>query len=128
MKTNMKIIQTPKAPSAIGPYSQAIIANGFLYTSGVLAINPINGLIDEETIEGQTNLVLTHIQSILEEAGSSFNQVVKTTIYLKNMNDFPTVNQIYKNYFKDHKPARSTIEVARLPKDAKIEIELIALI
>lgn len=122
----MKIVQTSSAPSAIGPYSQAIIANGFLYSSGVIPLNISSGMIEAETIEAQTKLVLSFIDAILSSQELEKENVVKTTIFLKDMNDFPKVNQIYSNFFGSHKPARSTVEVARLPKDAKIEIEFIA--
>jgi 2-iminobutanoate/2-iminopropanoate deaminase len=124
----MKIIETAKAPKAIGPYSQAIVIGKMVYTSGVIAINPTTGVIDDTTIEGQTHRALCSLEAILSEAGSSMDQVVKTTVFIKDMNEFPIINRIYEEHFKKHKPARSTVEVARLPKDAKIEIEAVAMI
>lgn len=122
----MKVIKTNKAPSAIGPYSQAIINNGLLYTSGQIPINPETGLIETTDIVSQTHQVLKNLEQILKEAGSSFEQVIKTTVFIKDMNEFALLNQVYGEYFTNHKPARSTVEVARLPKDVKVEIELIA--
>ncbi len=122
----MKIISTDEAPKAIGPYSQAIYANGFVYTSGQIALDERGVLIGED-IEHQTTQVMKNLFYILREAGCHFNDVIKTTIYLKNMSDFDKVNNIYSHHFQMHKPARSTVEVARLPKDALVEIECIAL-
>lgn len=120
-----KIIQTRNAPAAIGPYSQAIAAGGFLFTSGQLGINPENGEMAPD-IGGQTRQSLQNIQAILEEAGFRKDEVVKTVVFLKNMADFATVNGIYAEFFGEHKPARSCVEVARLPKDGLVEIEVIA--
>lgn len=122
----MKVISTPHAPQAIGPYSQAIIVNGLLFTSGQIAINPANGQIEAKSIEEQTHQVLRNLEALLKAANATFNNVIKTTIFLKDMGTFGTVNEIYGSYFSTHKPARSTVEVARLPKDVLIEIELIA--
>lgn len=122
----MKVIATNEAPQAIGPYSQAIEANGFVYTSGQIAMDEKGTLIGED-IEHQTTQVMKNLFYILREAGCHFNDVVKTTIYLKDMNDFEKVNNIYSHHFQMHRPARSTVEVARLPKDALVEIECIAL-
>lgn len=124
----MKIIETSHAPKAIGPYSQAIVIGNMVYTSGVIAINPSTGFIDETTIEGQTHRVLSSLEAILDEAGLSMDHVVKTTVYINDMNEFPIINKIYEEHFQNHKPARSTVEVARLPKDAKIEIEAVAMV
>lgn len=120
-----KIIQTRNAPAAIGPYSQAIAAGGFLFTSGQLGINPENGEMAPD-IGGQTRQSLQNIQAILEEAGFRKDEVVKTVVFLKNMADFATVNGIYAEFFGEHKPARSCVEAARLPKDGLVEIEVIA--
>jgi len=122
----MKIIATNEAPKAIGPYSQAIQANGFIYTSGQIAMDE-HGVLVGDDIEHQTTQVMKNLFYILREAGCHFNDVVKTTIYLKDMNDFEKVNNIYAHHFQMHRPARSTVEVARLPKDALVEIECIAL-
>lgn len=122
-----KIVSTQKAPGAIGPYSQGIVAGGFLFTSGQLPINPQTGEIPS-TIEKQTILVLENLKAIVEEAGLSLENIVKATIYLKNMSDFNTVNQIYATYFTNNPPARVCIEVSKIPKDALIEIDAIALL
>lgn len=122
----MKVINTPDAPKAIGPYSQAVIANGLLFTSGQIAINPKTNQIEATAIEEQTKQVMENLKALLAASNASFDKVVKTTIFLKDMNTFGTVNEIYGSYFTNHKPARSTVEVARLPKDVLIEIELIA--
>lgn len=121
----MQTISTTKAPAAIGPYSQAIIHDGLIYTSGQIALKP-NGEFTDSDIAEQTIQVLNNIEAILKEAGSSLQKVIKTTIFLYDMSDFAVVNEIYANFFKEHKPARSTVEVASLPKSAKIEIEVIA--
>jgi 2-iminobutanoate/2-iminopropanoate deaminase len=122
----MKIIATKDAPQAIGPYSQAIEANGFVYTSGQIALRA-DGTMEERGIEHQTHQVMKNLFYVLEEAGATFADVVKTTIYLADMDDFATVNEVYAHYFGDHKPARSTIAVKTLPKNALVEIECIAL-
>ena len=119
------IIQTPKAPAAIGPYSQAIMANGFLFTSGQLGIDPESGTLPPN-IAGQAKQSLQNLGAILEEAGYQKSDVIKTVIFLKNMADFGTVNEIYAAFFGEHKPARSCIEVAALPKNGLIEIEAVA--
>jgi len=121
----MITIQTHDAPQAIGPYSQAIKSGGFVYTSGQIALMP-NGELAGSDIEVQTHQVLKNLHYVLEAAGAGLTDVIKTTIYLADMNDFAVVNEIYGQYFGDHKPARSTVEVSRLPKDVKIEIDCIA--
>ncbi|CCQ98199.1 aminoacrylate/iminopropionate hydrolase/deaminase [[Clostridium] ultunense Esp] len=121
----MEIIFTDAAPKAIGPYSQAVLAEGMLFTSGQIPLNE-KGEIVQGGIEAQTRQVLENLTAILKAAGFSLENVVKTTLYLKNMEDFGKVNQVYASYFSEHKPARTTIEVSRLPKDALIEIDLIA--
>ncbi len=122
----MKFIETKEAPAAIGPYSQAIEANGFIYTSGQIALKA-DGTMETRDVEHQTHQVMKNLFYVLESAGAHFNDVVKTTIYLADMNDFATVNNVYAHYFGTHKPARSTIAVKSLPKDALVEIECIAL-
>lgn len=122
----MKIINTPKAPAAIGPYSQAIKTNGFIFCSGQIPLIPESMELVEHDITKQTKQVLQNIDAVLKEAGSSKNNVVKTTIFLANFNDFTVVNEIYGQFFGQHKPARATVEVSRLPKDVLIEIECIA--
>ncbi len=121
------IISTKDAPQAIGPYSQAIKANGFIFTSGQVAIDPATQQIVAGDIAAQTERVLRNLSEILEAAGSGLGKVVRSTVFLKNMNDFAAMNQVYGKYFSSAPPARSTIEVARLPKDALVEIDVIAL-
>lgn len=120
-----KVIQTGKAPAAIGPYSQAILADGLLFTSGQLGINPENGEMPQGIAE-QTGQALKNLLAILEEAGFRKEDVVKTLIFLKDMKDFAVVNEIYAGFFGEHKPARSCVEVARLPKDGLVEVEAVA--
>ena len=121
-----KKISTPKAPQAVGPYSQAIMVNNTLYTSGQIAIDPATGVMVENSIELQTRQVMINLQNLLSESGFSFSDVVKTTVFLKNMDDFATVNAIYAEYFTGDAPARSCVAVSSLPKNALIEVELIA--
>lgn len=122
-----KIISTTKAPAAIGPYSQAIAANGLLFTSGQIPIVPGSGNIEAKDIEGQARQVMENLAEVLKAAGSDFSKVVKTTIFLSDMANFAKVNEIYGKQFPKDPPARSTVQVARLPKDALVEIEMIAL-
>lgn len=122
----MKPVSTDKAPGAIGPYSQAMQAGGFIFTSGQLGLNPATGEFGKD-VEEQARLSLSNVKAILAEAGSGMNEVVKTTVFLKDMNDFARVNEVYSSFFQQPYPARSAIEVARLPKDALVEIEVIAL-
>ena len=121
-----KIISTDKAPAAIGPYSQAIEVNGMIFTSGVIPINPATSELVTGTIEVQAEQALKNLANLLEAAGTSTDQVIKTTVFIKDMNDFAKVNEIYATYFTKDFPARSCVEVARLPKDVLIEIEAIA--
>lgn len=121
-----KAIATDRAPQAIGPYSQAIQAGNLLFISGQIPLNPEDGTIISHNIEKQTHQVLKNIEAILTEAGYSLSDVVKTTVFLKDMSDFETVNTIYGQYFKHPFPARCAVEVGRLPKDVKVEIEAIA--
>lgn len=121
----MKKIATDKAPAAIGPYSQGIIANGFLFASGQIPINPANGQIEAEGIEAQTEQVMKNIGAILEAAGVDYTKVVKTTCFLDDMGDFAAFNAIYEKYFTE-KPARSCVAVKKLPKDVLCEVEVIA--
>ena len=123
----MKIIHTQKAPEAIGPYSQAIVYNNILYTSGQIAINPENGTVEQTTIEGQTEQVMENLRALLQEAGTGFDKVIKTTCFLKEMSDFAAFNEIYGKYFIS-KPARSCVAAKELPKDVLVEGELIAAI
>jgi 2-iminobutanoate/2-iminopropanoate deaminase len=122
----MKFIATKEAPQAIGPYSQAIEANGFIYTSGQIALKA-DGSMETRDVEHQTHQVMKNLFYVLEAAGAHFNDVIKTTIYLVDMDDFNTVNNVYAHYFGTHKPARSTIAVKTLPKNALVEIECIAI-
>jgi len=119
-------IKTDKAPQAIGPYSQGISVNGFIFVSGQLPINPKTGEMLTGDIKAQTKQIMENIKEICQSQGLSLDNIVKTTIFLKNLNDFADVNEIYGSFFKDIPPARSTIQVAKLPKDADIEIEAIA--
>ena len=123
---SMKVISTDKAPSAVGPYSQAIEAGKYLYTSGVLPIDMSNGKLVESDIFTATKVCMENIIAILKEAGYDLDNVVKTMIYIVDMEEFSVVNEAYETYFKDHKPARSCVEVSKLPKGAEIEIEVIA--
>jgi 2-iminobutanoate/2-iminopropanoate deaminase len=121
-------VQTDQAPGAIGPYSQAIKANGMLFASGQVPIDPATGQLVAGTIAEQTTQVLKNLQAVLEAAGSSLDQVAKTTVFLADMNDFAEMNETYAGFFKEIPPARSTVEVSRLPRDARVEIDVIALL
>jgi 2-iminobutanoate/2-iminopropanoate deaminase len=125
-KKNMKkVISTKNAPAAIGPYSQAILVNGFLYTSGQIAINPATNELVMDTIQNETHQVMKNLKAILTEAGMDFSDVVKTGIFLQSMNDFQAVNEVYASYFSSDFPARETVEVAKLPKGVNVEISMI---
>ena len=119
-------VSTDKAPGAIGPYSQAVKANGFVFLSGQIPLDPASGEIVAGDIKAQTRRVLENLEAVLDAAGSSLEKVVKTTVFLSNMEDFPGMNEIYAEYFGESSPARATVEVARLPKDVLIEIDMIA--
>jgi 2-iminobutanoate/2-iminopropanoate deaminase len=120
-------VQTPNAPAAIGPYSQAMIANGMVFTSGQIALTP-SGEMVEGDVSAQCTQVIANLKAVLEAAGSSFDKVIKTTIFLADMDDFGAVNAIYGEAFGNHKPSRSTVAVKTLPKNALVEIDAIALI
>ncbi|CAO3613855.1 unnamed protein product [Mucor hiemalis] len=120
-------VHTDSAPAALGPYSQAIKANGFVYTSGQIALVPATGELVEGGIKEHTKQVLLNLTEVLKAAGSSLEKVVKTTVFLKDMNDFVAMNEVYGSFFSTHQPARSAVEVARLPKDVVVEIECVAL-
>lgn len=122
-----EIISTKDAPQAIGPYSQAIKANGFVFTSGQVAIDPATQQVIEGDVAAQTDRVLRNLSEILEAAGSGLGKVVKATVFLRNMSEFAVMNSVYGKYFNTAPPARSTVEVARLPKDVLVEIDVIAL-
>lgn len=123
-----RAVESPDAPKAIGPYSQAIVANGFVYTAGQVGTDPKTGTLVEGGIAEQTEQALKNLAAVLKAAGSSLDNAVKTTVFLADMNDFAKMNEVYAKFFKKPYPARSTVEVARLPRDAKIEIEVIAVI
>lgn len=123
----IEFVQTNKAPSAIGPYSQAVVANGMVFTSGQIALTP-EGVMLENDVTVQTKQVLKNLQAVLEEAGASMQSVIKTTIFLDSMDDFATVNEIYAQAFGSNKPARSTVAVKTLPKNALVEIDAVALV
>ncbi|NMD72188.1 RidA family protein [Bacillus sp. DNRA2] len=123
----MKVVQTNAAPAAIGPYSQGILVNNMFYSSGQIPLTA-EGVLVEGDVQVQTHQVFKNLQAVLTEAGSSLEKVVKTTVFIKDMNDFAAMNEIYGEYFSVHKPARSCVEVARLPKDVLVEIEVIALV
>jgi 2-iminobutanoate/2-iminopropanoate deaminase len=122
-----EVISTKDAPQAIGPYSQAIKSNGFVFTSGQIAIDPSTQQVVAGDVGVQTERVLRNLSEILEAAGSGLGKVVRCTVFLKDMNDFAAMNQVYGKYFSSTPPARSTVEVARLPKDVLVEIDVIAL-
>lgn len=129
MNQEKEAIHTTQAPAALGPYSQAIRIGDFVFTSGQVALDPVTGQIVDGGIEAQTHQVLQNLQAVLHAAGLDLARVVKTTVFLKDMNDFTTMNKVYAEYFQSEAvpaPARSTVEVARLPKDALVEIEVMA--
>ena len=119
-----KVISTDKAPGAIGPYSQAIEVNGMVFTSGVIPVNPATGVIPEG-VEAQATQAFTNLTNLVEASGAAMPQVVKTTVFIKEMNDFGKINEIYAKFFKEPYPSRSCVEVARLPKDVLLEVEAI---
>lgn len=122
-----KVIHTDHAPAAVGPYSQAIVANGFVFTAGQIPLIPSEGKMLEGDVQDQTRQVLENLSAVLEEANSSLDNVIKTTIFLDSMDDFAKVNEVYGEFFSSNPPARSTVEVARLPLGALVEIEAVAL-
>lgn len=121
-----KIIATTAAPAAIGPYSQGIEEGSIVITSGQLPVDPVTGAFAEGGIAGQTRQSLTNVQAVLAQAGLTMENIIKTTVFLKDMNDFAAMNEVYATFFPENPPARSAVEVARLPKDAMVEIEAIA--
>ncbi|QDQ00615.1 RidA family protein [Lysinibacillus fusiformis] len=123
----MNVVATTNAPAAIGPYAQGIIVNGMFYSSGQIPLTAAGELVDGDIV-AQTHQVFANIKAVLEAAGSSLENVVKTTVFMKDMNDFVAMNEVYASHFGEHKPARSAVEVARLPKDVKVEIEVIAVV
>jgi 2-iminobutanoate/2-iminopropanoate deaminase len=125
---SFEIISSTKAPAAIGPYSQAVKVGNVIYTSGAIPIDPANGEVVAGGVAEQAEQALKNLKEVLAGAGASLDAVVKTTVFIKNMNDFTTINDVYKKYFTKNFPARSCVEVARLPKDVLIEIECVAVI
>jgi 2-iminobutanoate/2-iminopropanoate deaminase len=125
--TERRVVKTEGAPGAIGPYSQAIVAGGFVYTSGQIPIDPETGQFVEGGVREQTAQVLRNLSKVLEAAGSSLSRVVRTTVFLADMNDFAAMNDVYATFFAEEPPARSTVQAARLPRDARVEIDVIAL-
>ncbi len=123
-----EIISTEKAPGAIGPYSQAVKAGNIVFCSGQIPIDPATGAFVSEDVAEQTEQVLKNLSAVLEAAGTSLNNVVKTTVFLADMNDFVAMNEVYAKYFSENKPARATVQAARLPRDARVEIECIAVV
>jgi len=123
----MESIQTDYAPQAIGPYSQAVKVNGLVFCSGQIPLDPVTMQIIEGDIKAQTKRVVENLSAVLEAAGSSLAKVIKTTVYLLDMNDFAAMNEVYATFFSAHRPARSTVQVSRLPRDVRVEIEVVAL-
>ena len=122
-------VQTAQAPAAIGPYSQGIVANGFVFTAGQISLDPATmQLVGGDDAAAQTERVMQNLAAILEAAGASLGSVVKTTVFLKDMEDFGAMNEVYGRHFGDHRPARSTVQAARLPKDVRVEIEAVAVV
>lgn len=128
LKMQKNIINTKKAPSAIGPYSQGVKVGNFIFTSGQIPIDPATGELVEGDIQEQTKRSLQNVKEILEAAGATLGDVIKVTVFISDMNDFTKINQVYGEFFGSNKPARSCVEVARLPKDVGVEIETIAVI
>jgi 2-iminobutanoate/2-iminopropanoate deaminase len=126
--TSTRTVQTPDAPAAIGPYSQAIVANGFVFTAGQIPLDPRTMQVVEGDVAAQTERVMANLQAILQASGSDLSAVVKTTVFLRDMNDFAAMNEVYGRWFGEHKPARSTVQVARLPRDVAVEIEAVAVL
>jgi 2-iminobutanoate/2-iminopropanoate deaminase len=125
---SVRIVHTEKAPAAIGPYSQAVIAGNFLFTAGQIALDPVTGHIVAGDVAAQTERVMTNLTAVLEGAGTSWSEVVKTTVYLQDMTDFPRVNEVYGRMIGDARPARSTVQVAGLPRGVLVEIDAVAVV
>ena len=123
---SLRIVHTDSAPAAIGPYSQGVVANGFLYTAGQIAIDPATGQVVTGDVAAQTERVMTNLAAVLAAGGASFKDVVKTTVYLHDMNDFPRVNEVYGRALGDARPARSTVQVSALPRGVLVEIDAVA--
>jgi 2-iminobutanoate/2-iminopropanoate deaminase len=125
---SIKFVATDSAPKAIGPYSQATIANGFIYTAGQIALDPATMNVVEGDVKAQTERVMANLQGVLKAAGSDLSKVVKTTVFLATMDDFAAMNEVYAKWFGEHRPARSTVAAAGLPRAVKVEIEVVALV
>ncbi|HYH82431.1 MAG TPA: RidA family protein [Longimicrobium sp.] len=125
---DLRKVQTDQAPAAIGPYSQGMVANGFVYTAGQIPLDPATGTLVEGDIATQTDRVMRSLQAVLQAAGADLSTVVKTTVFLRDMGDFAAMNEVYGRWFGDHAPARSTVQAARLPRDVAVEIEAIAVV
>ncbi|MBM7588184.1 2-iminobutanoate/2-iminopropanoate deaminase [Bacillus pakistanensis] len=123
----MKVVSTTKAPAAIGPYSQGMIVNNLFYSSGQIPLTASGEMVSGD-VTAQTHQVFQNLEAVLNEAGATFESVVKATVFIKDMNDFAAINEVYGEYFNAHKPARSCVEVSRLPKDVLVEIEVVALV
>jgi 2-iminobutanoate/2-iminopropanoate deaminase len=123
---SIRIIQTPDAPAAIGPYSQAVVHGGLVFTAGQIALDPASGELLEGTVAEQTDQVLRSLDAILRAAGASLRTVLKTTVFLRDMGDFAEMNEVYARHFAGHRPARSTVQAGRLPRDVAVEIEAVA--
>jgi 2-iminobutanoate/2-iminopropanoate deaminase len=124
---SIKFISTDHAPKAIGPYSQATVANGFIYTAGQIALDPATMEVVTGDVKAQTERVMANLQAVLKAAGSNLNKVVKTTVFLQTMDDFAAMNEVYAKWFGEHRPARSTVAAAGLPRNVRVEIEIVAL-
>ncbi len=122
----MKQVRTDEAPAAIGPYSQAIVHGGLVYCSGQIALDPSSGTLVQGDVQTETRLVLKNLSAVLNKAGSGLNRVIKVTVFLKDLGDFTAVNQVYAEAFGEHRPARACVEVARLPRDVRVEIDCVA--
>jgi 2-iminobutanoate/2-iminopropanoate deaminase len=123
---DLKTVETPSAPAAIGPYSQAIVHAGVVFTAGQIPLDPQSMQVVEGDVAVQTRQVMKNLQAVLQAAGSDLSRVIKTTVFLRDMNDFAAMNEVYGRAFGDHKPARSTVQAARLPRDVSVEIEVVA--
>ncbi|MDB4952002.1 MAG: endoribonuclease [Gemmatimonadetes bacterium] len=126
--SRIETVQTPDAPAAIGPYSQAVVHGGLVFTAGQIALDPQSMQIVEGDVAVQTERVMKNLDAVLSAAGSSLQSVLKTTVFLRDMNDFAAMNEVYGRAFGDHKPARSTVQAARLPRDVAVEIEVVAVV
>ncbi len=125
---SVRAVHTDRAPKAIGPYSQAVVANGFVFTAGQIALDPVSMQLIDGDVVAQTEQVMKNLRAVLQQAGSDLSAVVKTTVFLRDMNDFVGMNEVYERHFGEHKPARSTVQVARLPRDVAVEIEAVAVL